>query len=69
MLVVPVRRGTLVVPVETKWVIKRDATDPTSKSLHLARRLAYKSVAHTFIRTDYWAGRASEMRTSPCDSR
>jgi len=30
------RRGTLVVPDEVKWIIKRNATDLTSRSLRKA---------------------------------
>jgi len=33
MLVMPAWRGTLVVPAESEWIIKRNAADPTSGSL------------------------------------
>ena len=33
MLVMPARRGTFIVPDEVEWIIKRNATDLTSRSL------------------------------------
>jgi len=35
MLVMPAWRGTLVVPAESEWIIKRNAADPTSGSLRI----------------------------------
>jgi len=38
ILVVPVRRGTLVVPAEAGWIVKRCTADLTSRSLRKGNR-------------------------------
>ena len=55
------RRGMLVMPVEPKWIIKRDATDPTSGSLRKA-----EANRDTPLRSRVLVGKTSlQIRRSP----